>query len=470
MGEEETIVVQQEEEADLASVEEQLESPPEAQREAQPESPPEAQREAQPSATQDGGASAPASSEAELEEVEDQAALMAAMEGDGAHPMESLLREDYDVQTLRRGQIVEGVVVQIRDSEVLVDVGAKSEGVIWGRELERLGPDGVADLQEGQKLLVYVVTPEDKNGNPVLSLSRAQAERDWRDAEEMFESGQIFEGAVAGFNKGGVIVRFGRVRGFVPASQITSLRGRRRSDDADNPLATLVGKEMQLKVIEIDRGRNRLILSERAAMREWRRQNKERLLAELQEGDIRTGEVISICDFGVFVDLGGADGLVHLSELSWRRVAHPSEILKVGDEVEVYVLNVDRDRKRIGLSLKRLEPDPWTVVGERYHEGQLVEGTITKLVKFGAFARIFDEDVEGLIHLSELSDQRITHPREVVQEGDIRTLRVIRLDPERRRIGLSLKRVASSDYVDVDWQDGYDAAESEDEAGEEEEE
>jgi small subunit ribosomal protein S1 len=228
---------------------------------------------------------------------------------------------------------------------------------------------------------------------------------------------------------------------------------------------------MQLKVIEIDRGRNRLILSERAAMREWRKQSKERLLAELQEGDVRTGEVISICDFGAFVDLGGADGLIHLSELSWRRVAHPSEVLKVGDEVEVYVLNVDRERKRIGLSLKRLEADPWSLVAERYHVGQLVEGTITKLVKFGAFARIFDEDVEGLIHVSELSEERIGHPREVVAEGDIRTLRVIRIDPDKRRIGLSLKRVASSEYLDVDWQEGYDQVESyEDAPGDEFEE
>jgi small subunit ribosomal protein S1 len=213
---------------------------------------------------------------------------------------------------------------------------------------------------------------------------------------------------------------------------------------------------MQLKVIEIDRSRNRLILSERAAMREWRKQHKDRLLAELQEGDVRKGEVISICDFGAFVDLGGADGLIHLSELSWRRVAHPSEVIKVGDQVEVYVLNVDRDRKRIGLSLKRLGPDPWSVITDRYHIGQLVEGTITKLVKFGAFARIFDDDVEGLIHLSELSDARIAHPREVVQEADVRTLRIIRIDPDRRRIGLSLKRVDSSEYLDLDWQDGYD--------------
>jgi small subunit ribosomal protein S1 len=218
----------------------------------------------------------------------------------------------------------------------------------------------------------------------------------------------------------------------------------------------LVGNKMQLKVIEIDRSRNRLILSERAAMREWRKQHKERLLAELQEGDIRQGEVISICDFGAFVDLGGADGLIHLSELSWRRVSHPSEVLKVGDEVEVYVLNVDRDRKRIGLSLKRLEPDPWSLITDNYHTDQLVEGTVTKLVKFGAFARIFDDDVEGLIHLSELSDERIAHPREVVQEGDVLTLRIIRIDPDQRRIGLSLKRVDSSEYLDLDWQDGYD--------------
>jgi small subunit ribosomal protein S1 len=218
----------------------------------------------------------------------------------------------------------------------------------------------------------------------------------------------------------------------------------------------MVGEELELKIIEIDRSRNRLILSERAAVREQRKQQKEKLLTELQEGDIREGQVISLCDFGAFVDLGGADGLVHLSELSWRRVAHPGDVVAVGDQVKVYVLNVDRERKRIGLSLKRLERDPWETVGERYHVDQLVEGTITKLVKFGAFARIFDEDIEGLIHVSELSEERITHPREVVQEGDVRTLRVIRIDPQQRRIGLSLRRVDSSEYLDVDWQDGYD--------------
>jgi small subunit ribosomal protein S1 len=372
------------------------------------------------------------------------------------HPMESLLQTDYDFQDLHRGQIVEGYIVQIRQDEVLVDVGSKSEGVISGREMERLGSEGIKGMHEGDQILVYVVSPEDRNGNVVLSLTRAQAEQDWRDAQKQYESGEMFTGAVAGFNKGGLIVRLGKVRGFVPASQIAPSPERGRRSRSEEFLSSMVGEEPELKIIEIDRSRNRLILSERAAVREQRKQQKEKLLTELQEGDIREGQVISLCDFGAFVDLGGADGLVHLSELSWRRVAHPGDVVAVGDQVKVYVLNVDRERKRIGLSLKRLERDPWETVGERYHVDQLVEGTITKLVKFGAFARIFDEDIEGLIHVSELSEERITHPREVVQEGDVRTLRVIRIDPQQRRIGLSLRRVDSSEYLDVDWQDGYD--------------
>jgi small subunit ribosomal protein S1 len=382
---------------------------------------------------------------------------------DQAAMMDALLEEDYGFRALRRGQIVEGYIVELRPNEILVDVGSKSEGVVLSREIDRLGPDGMAKLHEGDSILVYVVSPEDKNGNVVLSLSRAQMERDWRKAQEIFEAGSIFEGSVAGFNKGGLIVRVGKVRGFVPASQIFSSRSRRRGTSGEEFLSSLVGQTMQLKIIEIDRSRNRLILSERAAQRELRKKQKEQLLSELQEGDIRTGEVISLCDFGAFVDLGGADGLVHLSELSWRRVSHPGEVLEVGDEVQVYVINVDRERKRIGLSLKRLESDPWSTIAERYDVDQLVEGTITKLVKFGAFARIFDDDIEGLIHLSELSDTRIAHPREVVQEGEVRTLRIIRIDPDRRRIGLSLKRVASSEYLDADWQDGYDQAPAYDE-------
>jgi len=425
--------------------------------------PPEAEPE--PPAEVSEPVSEPATAEPEAAEDEEdmenlQAMLMA--QGVGAPPgdsnsMEALLHEDdYGFRSLHRGQIVEGVIVQVRPNELLVDVGSKSEGVVMQRELDRLGADNLAEMKEGDTILVYVVSPEDKNGNVILSLSRAQVERDWREAQELFDASEIFPGKVAGFNKGGLIVRVGKVRGFVPASQIVSSPERRKNGSGQDFLSALVGQEMQIKIIEIDRSRNRLILSERAAQRELRKLHKEKLLSELQVDEVRDGQVISLCDFGAFVDLGGADGLVHLSELSWRRVSHPSEVLKVGDEVKVKVLNVDRERRRIGLSLKRLEPDPWSTVEDRYHVDQLVEGTVTKLVKFGAFARIFDDDIEGLIHLSELSDERITHPREVVQEGDVRTLRVIRIDSDRRRIGLSLKRVASDDYLDVDWGDEYD--------------
>jgi small subunit ribosomal protein S1 len=384
---------------------------------------------------------------------------------ESTYSMEDLFGQDYDFRKLKRGDIVEGVVVRVSPDEVLVDVGSKSEGIISNRELERLVPEFLAQLNAGDKVLVYVVTPENRNGNVVLSFRRAQLEKDWRRAEQMFETGEIFEGTVAGYNKGGLIVRLGKVRGFVPASQLTMRRQRSQDEvlSGEEQRAQMVGQQLQLKVIELDRERNRLILSERAAMREWRRKQKAQLLSELREGDIRQGEVISLCDFGAFVDLGGADGLIHLSELSWRRVAHPSEVLKVGDEVEVFVLNVDRERKRIGLSLKRLQADPWTQAANRYEVGQLVEGTITKLVKFGAFARLADDDIEGLIHVSELSDQHVTHPREVVEEGDVLTLRIIRVDTQRRRIGLSLKQVTSEEYAEADWQAEYEAALAEEE-------
>jgi small subunit ribosomal protein S1 len=374
------------------------------------------------------------------------------------HPMATLLEETGSLRSFEKGQILEGTVVYISPDEILIDVGAKSEGIVTGRDINRLGPEFLAELKVGDQVLAYVIAPEDKNGNILLSLAKAQVEKDWREAERLFKAQEIFEGTVAGYNKGGLIVRLGRVRGFVPSSQL--LASEDEEGSAEERKAKLVGKTIQLKVIELDRERNRLILSERAAMRDWRRQQKDKLLEELSEGDIRKGVVSSLCDFGAFVDLGDADGLVHLSEISWRRVTHPSEVLKPGQEVEVYVLNVDRERKRIGLSLKRLVPDPWSLIDEQYEVGQLVEGTITKLVKFGAFARLKDTDVEGLIHVSELADEHIAHPKEVVKEGDVLTLRIIKIDTTRRRMGLSLKRVASAEYVEQDWALDYGEEES----------
>jgi small subunit ribosomal protein S1 len=393
--------------------------------------------------------------------------------------MQGLLdNSTFGFKDIKRGDVLTGTIVRMSPQEILVDVGSKSEGIISGRELEHLPADVLSELKVGDEVMTFVVNPEDRNGNVVLSLSRAQAEKDWREAEDLFKSQDVFEGQVAGFNKGGLIVKVGKVRGFVPASQLVSVHGGGKVEEAaegeegeagrpDERWQPLVGKKLQLKVIEMDRSRNRLILSERAAMRDWRKIQKEKLLSELHEGMQLKGKVISLADFGAFVDLGGADGLVHLSEISWKRVTHPREVLKVGQEVEVEVLNVDHDRKRIGLSLKRLEPDPWSLVENRYKIGQLVEGTITKLAKFGAFARIKDDDqIEGLIHISELSDGRINHPKEVVREGQVLTLRIIRIDAERRRLGLSLKRVDQAEYAEADWRQGLQEALADDMAPE----
>ena len=368
--------------------------------------------------------------------------------------MSALLDSDYGLSLPTRGEIREGVVARITPSEILVDVGAKSEGVITGRELDSLEESTRKALATGQTILVYVMDPEDRNGNIVLSLTRAREEQDWRDAEALLASQDVYSGAVAGFNKGGLIVKLGNVRGFVPASQLGPSRRRRSEGDTpEQKWARMVGEPMQVKVIEVDRGRNRLILSERAAAKESREAQKDRLLTEIKAGDVRKGHVISLAEFGAFVDIGGADGLVHLSELSWKHITHPNEVLHVGQEVEVVVLNVDHERKRIGLSLKRREDDPWTLIQRKYAIGQLISGTITKLAKFGAFARVEGEDeIEGLIHVSELSDGHIEHPREVVNEGQTLTLRVIKIEPDKRRMGLSLKRVASAEYADTDWE------------------
>jgi len=371
-----------------------------------------------------------------------------------AHPMFELLEQETARLVPNRGEIVEGTIVDITPTEMVVDIGCKSEGVVSDRDLERLEPAYRRSLRVGDTVYAYVLRPEGADGNAVLSLARAQLEGDWHKAAELFESDELIEEKVVSCNKGGLIVHIGRVRGFVPASQIVSVRLSRDMDDDARVerLTEVVNKPIRLKIIELDRRRNRLILSERAAMREWRQEQKRRLLDELKEGETRHGVVSSLCDFGAFIDLGGADGLVHLSELSWSHVEHPREVLKAGQEVDVLVLGVDRDRRRIALSIKRLQPEPWSTVEQRFEIGQLVEATITKITEFGAFARL-DEHIEGLIHISELSEERINHPSQVVQEGQQVNLRIIRIDAARQRLGLSLRRVNDDQYFEYDeWQ------------------
>jgi small subunit ribosomal protein S1 len=366
--------------------------------------------------------------------------------------MEKLLQEEgLNLDFPKQGEIRTGVIASIGENEILVSVGTKSEGVISGKEKEQIPAETLASFHIGQEIPVYVLNPEDPSGNLVLSYMRAREENDWLEAESMKTSGQVYEGKVIGYNKGGLIVPIGLLRGFVPASQVSVMRRAEGDESPDARWSKMVGEPIKVVVIEVDRARHRLILSERIALQETRETIKDRLLDELHEGVIKTGRVTSLADFGAFVNIDGADGLVHLSEISWDRIEHPSEVLKVGQEVKVKVIAVDQERKRIGLSIRQLQPDPWVVKVSNLKEGQLVEGTITHLTKFGAFAKL-DEDLEGLIHISELSDQRINHPKEMVKEGDVVTLRIIKIDTERRRIGLSLRKVDSMAYANLDYE------------------
>jgi len=374
--------------------------------------------------------------------------------GQGMNPMADMLDHYTSCQRLERGQIVSGVVVHISPNEIIVDVGAKCDGVVPDRDLERMSPADLEAIHVGDEIPVYVINPEDDSGNILLSLSRAQAARDWLEAQRLLESQETIQRRVTGCNKGGVIVQVGRLRGFVPGSQLVTSRDTQQASapGSDDRWAQLVGETLQLKLIEVDQKRNRLILSERAAMRGWRESQREKLLNELSEGETRRGRVINLADFGAFVDLGGMDGLVHLSELSWKRVSHPSEVVKAGQEIEVFVLGVDRERQRVALSIKRLQPDPWSSIEDRYQEGQLVEGEITRLTKWGAFASIVgDEAIEGLIHVSELDDGPVVHPQDILHPGQIVTLRVIGVDQKRHRMALSLKQAAQGEYLEQDW-------------------
>jgi small subunit ribosomal protein S1 len=368
------------------------------------------------------------------------------------HPMAMLLNESFDVDIPKSGEIRDGEVIDYNGKEILVDIGAKSEGLIPSDEVDALDEESREILAVGNTVRVMVVTPEDRNGNIILSYSKALQEQDWILATELLESQEAFQGKAVGYNRGGLLVKLGQIRGFVPASQLGNHRRTRpQRGNNEERLAGLVGEQITAKVIEVDRGRNRLILSERAAMREIRRAQRERVLEEIEVGETRKGRIVNLADFGAFVDIGGIEGLVHLSELSWKRVDHPSEILSVGDEVEVYVINVDEERFRVGLSLKRLEPDPWTIIHSVYTEGELIEATITNLTRYGAFARIEDDyALEGLIHVSELAEEHVEHPQDVVRKGQVVAARIIRIDPEQRQLGLSLKQVASPKYMEAD--------------------
>lgn len=336
----------------------------------------------------------------------------------------------------KRGDIREGTIVKVTRNEVIIDIGAKKDAVLAFSELQAMSPQELRKLKVGAPIAVCVLRVDDREENIIVSINMAREYVEWQRAQQLLESGEIVKATVTGYNKGGLLCAFGSIQGFVPASQIANV-GREAAPD----LAQFVGRELDLKVIEVNRKRRRLILSERQAVRETRAQQRERILAELREGEIRSGRVSNLCEFGAFVDLGGGlEGLVHLSELAWARVHHPREVLKVGQEIDVLVMHVNREDERISLSIRRIQPDPWTLVGDKYRAGQVVEGVVSHLTKFGAFVEL-EPGIEGLVHLSELAEGIVADPAGVVDEGERVSVLILSVEPERHRLSLSLRQV-----------------------------
>jgi ribosomal protein S1 len=353
----------------------------------------------------------------------------------GAMTMEDVLQyEEEAFRTLNHGDIVDGVVVRVDPDEVLVDVGAKAEGVISNKELGFRGEVESVDLEPGQQIKVYVLQSENEEGNVVLSLRRARAETTWLTAAERQESGEILDADVREQNKGGLIVSVLGLRGFLPSSQVA----RAYSGNLDH----LVGQRIPVKVLEVNRKRNRLIVSQKAAEDEDRARRRDDLFSRLQVGDSVKGTVSGLTTYGAFVDIGGADGLIHISELSWDRVSKVSDVLTVGDEVNVKVIKLDPEQSRISLSLRQLQQDPWEQVVQSLPVGSVVDAVVTKTKKYGAFLQIVP-GIEGLLHISELSWDHVDKTEDVLKVGDQVQVKVIGLDTARRRISLSLKQLSN---------------------------
>lgn len=401
-----------------------------------------------------------------------------------SHEMSELLDSMKPIKPLRRGDVVEGVVMRADPDGIFVNVGEKAEGVIPPGEMRTLDSEARAGINVGDDIVTFVVRSETADEGAILSIDRAVGEQGWRVLEVAMESGELIQGTILGFNRGGAIVEAEGVQGFVPISQLVSIprthsRETQRQEEPEeaapdasseedvtdaqqsdavlggapvvvpepltpaaperDPRDDEIGKVFTMKVLEVNRGRNRAIFSERQAVQERRDEQKARLIEELTEGEVRKGRVTGLSSFGAFVDLGGADGLIHISELSWDQINTPDEVVSVGEELDVYVLRVDADNRRIALSLRRLKPEPWETINDRYNVEDIVDATVTKLTNFGAFARV-EGSVEGLIHISELTPRMINHPREVVSEGQAVRVKILRIEPDRKRLGLSLRQ------------------------------
>lgn len=347
-----------------------------------------------------------------------------------------LLEESFDYKPPRRGEIRNAIIMQIDRNEIIVDLGAKQDGIVTAKDIEHLDPEFRANLKQGQEVPVYVLQPQSNEGNLLVSINMGLQQFDWDEAASLLNKDEVVEVAVVGHNRGGVLVRWKRLEGFIPSSHMITVSSGLQGSDRRDALDDLREHPLRVKVIEVDQDRRRLIFSEREAQREARAKKKADLLSTLEVGKVVKGKVTGLRDFGAFIDLGGADGLIHVSELAWHRVDHPRDVLNVGDIIDVFILDLDRDTNRIALSRKRLLRDPWENAIEGYYEGMLVEGTVTNVVDFGAFIAL-DDGLEGLLHLSEMGDGNLKEPHSYVKKGDRLQLRISRLEPERRRVGFT---------------------------------
>ncbi|MFL2627023.1 MAG: S1 RNA-binding domain-containing protein [Dehalococcoidia bacterium] len=358
-------------------------------------------------------------------------------------PMGKLLTEVEFPKPLRRGDVLEVEIVKIDPEGFLVDSGHKSDALVPLRETRSMTNDEVSEIKIGDKLDVYVVRPDSGDQLPLLSFDRARAEHGWITLKKESELGNVVTGVIKSFNKGGAVIEVEGVQGFVPVSQLLTpfqMDTTDSSSSGTNNDESRIGQSINMKVMTLDRNQKTLILSERQSIQEKQKLDLDKLLQEMKEGDIRDGKVTGISNFGAFVDCGGVTGLIHISEMSWDQVDSPGSILKAGQDVRVFVLKVDLETKKVAFSLRRLEAEPWSTVGDKYAVDQIVNGVVTKLADYGAFVRI-DRSIYGLLHISEITEETIQHPKEILSENQELELKIISLEPEKRRLGLSLKQI-----------------------------
>jgi small subunit ribosomal protein S1 len=351
--------------------------------------------------------------------------------------MEQLLKEAMPLN-LREGDTLSGVVVRIDRYGILISIGNKSEGIVPLEEMQSLTKSDIASICPGDSISVTIIDNRSMHGECLLSVDQANLEIGWHVLVEKQKNSEPISGIISGQNRGGLIVIVEKINGFIPISHI-NWPNKFNEEDRQEILSKMIGESVQLKILELDFHSKSVILSEKLFTEEKRKISKDKMLQSIKEGTLTTGTISGITEFGAFVDLGGADGLIHVSEISWSPVDNIGDFVKIGDTLDVYVLKVDLETERIGLSLKRIGAQPWDGITQKYQINQTVDGTITKLTKFGAFARI-SGNIEGLIHISELSDKLIDHPKEVIHEGDVVPLRILNIEPERKRLALSLKQ------------------------------